>query len=483
MSGSPAEPGQEPPALAVVGHPNKGKSSLVATLAEDDAVAIGPTPGTTLRARAYPMRVDGRTLYTLVDTPGFQRARRVLAWLEARAEEQGASAADRPRLVSEFVAAPDHASRFPDECELLAPIVAGAGILYVVDGSVPYGPEYEAEMEILRWTGRPSLAVVNPIGGRGHVDAWQAALGQYFRTVRVVDALHADFATRRSLLLAFAELEPAWRASIEEAVGALDAQRAARRREAAREIAKLVSESLGLVVERRVGPDDDVAPLEPELATRYREQLAALERRHRLAIQRLYGHREVVANAAELELLESDLFSESTWLSFGLRRRDLVSVGAVGGATAGGVIDVALGGASLLAGAALGATIGGALGWLSAGRLAELSVVDRPLGGRLARYGPSRNPNFPFVLFARARYHWGILARRSHALRDVVELDVELESALPLEAAIRRALAARFDALRRARPGSLRRREAEEALVRSIQAILEADEAAQPKSR
>ena len=64
------------PRLAVVGHPNKGKSSLVATLAEDDSVGISSTPGTTLRSRAYPMRVDGRLLYTLIDTPGFQRARR-----------------------------------------------------------------------------------------------------------------------------------------------------------------------------------------------------------------------------------------------------------------------------------------------------------------------------------------------------------------------------------------------------------------------
>ena len=47
------------PILAVVGHPNKGKSSLVATLAEDDSVAISATPGTTLRARSYPLRVDG----------------------------------------------------------------------------------------------------------------------------------------------------------------------------------------------------------------------------------------------------------------------------------------------------------------------------------------------------------------------------------------------------------------------------------------
>ena len=40
------------PHLSVVGHPNRGKSSLVATLTENDAVRIGPESGTTTRAAA-----------------------------------------------------------------------------------------------------------------------------------------------------------------------------------------------------------------------------------------------------------------------------------------------------------------------------------------------------------------------------------------------------------------------------------------------
>ena len=39
------------PVFAIVGHPNKGKSSLVSTLARDDSVHIGAEPGTTTRAR------------------------------------------------------------------------------------------------------------------------------------------------------------------------------------------------------------------------------------------------------------------------------------------------------------------------------------------------------------------------------------------------------------------------------------------------
>ena len=172
----------DPPRFAIVGHPNKGKSSIVATLAEDDAVAISPHPGTTTRARAYPMRLDGEMLYELIDTPGFQRARETLTWLESHDRGAGARAA----VVREFVHAHAADPRFHDECELLQPIVDGAGILYVVDGSRPYGRQYEPEMEVLRWTGRPRMALINLIGKGDHIEEWRAALAQYFSIVRVV---------------------------------------------------------------------------------------------------------------------------------------------------------------------------------------------------------------------------------------------------------------------------------------------------------
>lgn len=475
MSENPVADPVEAPRLAVVGHPNKGKSSLVATLAEDDSVSISADPGTTRRARAYPMRVDGRLLYTLIDTPGFQRARQVSAWLSARAEREGASAADRPRLVGAFVSDEESARRFPDECELLRPIVEGAGILYVVDGSVPYGPEYEAEMEILRWTGRPSMAVINPIDSRAFVDEWEAALGQFFRGVRVIDAVRADFETRRSLLRAFGELEGSWRGPIQAAVRALDEDRRARRRAAAREMAELLDEALGLSVERRLEPDEPAERFAETLEARYRASLERLEEAHRRAVQGIYGHHSIEARPAELEPLERDLFSEGTWLTFGLRRRDLVTAGAAGGAATGGALDVALGGASLLAGMAAGAAVGGVLGWLGAGRLAELRIVDRPLGGRLARFGPSKNPNFPFVLFGRARYHWLLIAHRTHAMREALDLPVEAGERMRLSAADRKALQRCFSALRRTlSPGD--RVEARTALSRQIEALLERDE-------
>lgn len=418
------------PAFAVVGHPNKGKSSLVATLAQDDRVAIAADPGTTTKATRFPMRVDGETLYELIDTPGFQRARGVLAWLQEESDRTGASAADRPALVTRFVETAAHRSRFPDEVELLEPIIEGAGILYVVDGSVPYSAEYEAEMEVLRWTGRPSFAVINPIGSTDHVDAWRTALEQYFRVVRVFDAVDADFDKRLDLLRAFGELDERFRAALGRAIAVLGADRAARRRSSAIEIAALLAEATTLVVEKRIGQDERAEDHRAALEADFRSRLRRLERRERSEVESIYDFHDLdveegdaTEDETENALLAEDLFDRDTWLVFGLRGRDLVTAGAAAGAAAGGTLDLALGGASLLAGVAVGSVVGGALGWWSGDRLGKLEVMHQPLGGALVRYGPAESPNFVAVLLGRACLHARLLARRAHARRDRLALD------------------------------------------------------------
>jgi hypothetical protein len=104
-------------------------------------------------------------------------------------------------------------------------------------------------------------------------------------------------------------------------------------------------------------------------------------------------------------------------------------------------------------------------------------MLDRPLGGRLARYGPSRNSNFPFVLVGRARLHAALGSARTYARRDVLELGTESQGrTLPLDGGGQRALTGVFRALRRHSPGSPRYRNAIDDLTGIAAAILEEDE-------
>lgn len=434
------------PAFAVVGHPNKGKSSIVATLAEDDNIAISPAPGTTRHAHRHTFSIDGEPQYVLIDTPGFQRARGVLDWLEIRAT----GAHERSGLVEEFVRAYQGEERFHDECELLRPIVEGAGILYVVDGAKPYGPEYEMEMQVLRWTGCPRMALINIIGPGDHVDEWRRALGQYFSIVRVFDAVHADFGKRVALLRGFAELEEAWRPAIEKAVGALEAERRHRRERSAAEIAECLIETMGMTERDRMAEDADRRDLQDRLTKRLQTRIQARERDARDAVQNLYLHKGLRhEEISTSQLLTTELFTKEGWELFGLPQKKLVLSGMFSAAVAGGSIDAVTGAATFMLGTGIGAVVGGVGVWLGADRLARVKILNQSLGGRVLQIGPVTAPNFPWVLLGRAWIHHRMIAERNHARRGVMSLalsaDLHLMNVVPDD--IRRKFAKSFKEL------------------------------------
>lgn len=459
------------PRFAIVGHPNKGKSSIVATLAEDDAVAISPHPGTTTKARTYPMRLDGKVLYELVDTPGFQRARETLAWLEAH--DRGAG--ERAAVVAEFLKAHAGDARFRDECELLEPIVEGAGILYVVDGSRPYGRQYEAEMEILRWTGRPRMALINMISGGDHTEQWRAALGQYFSIVRVFDAVRASFGQRIELLRSFGAIDERWAAPLNEAADALVADRERRAQRTAAEIADLLITALTTKV--TVPLSDRSAERESEAhaeaRAKLRDRVRSREAAARRTVQEIYHHGGLEARDSAAAYLVEDVFSAKSFNVFGLSQTQLALTGAASGAFVGGAVDVALGGASLLLGAGIGAALG-ALGTLAgAGSLAKVEVLGLPLGGYELNVGPITDPNLPWVLLGRALLHAKLVAERNHALREALVVDAQGGAHLAdtIDAARRRRLDVAFRRLRAGRELAAGEREA---LIAEIGALIDA---------
>lgn len=409
------------PVFAIVGHPNKGKSSIVSTLARDESVAISPLPGTTVDNREYPMIIDGETLYLLIDTPGFQRARAALEWMQAHT----GSSIDRADTVRRFVEQHHNDPRFAAECRLLTPLLQGAGILYVVDGSRPFGEEYEAEMEILRWTGQPSLALINMIGEADHSVEWNRVLGQYFRIVRVFNAITADFDKRVQLLRAFGQIREEWREPLEQAVRILEAEQAQRRKLSARIIAETLGAMLTHTCQRRLTSAEAESAVLEQLRTKYQQDLVGMEKQCRSDVEQVYDYTHVERHEAVMQLLDADLFATETWNLFGLTRRQLIATGSAGGAAAGGVIDVATGGHSLLLGAGLGALIGGVSAWAGAERIAHIKVLGLPLGGKALSVGPMRNINFPYVALGRALLHHKMIEDRTHAQRGPIELTRE----------------------------------------------------------
>ncbi len=459
------------PVFVVVGHVNRGKSSIVSTLAADETVRIDATPGTTRRCRSYPMRLGGRTLYELVDTPGFERARHMLAWLR----ERETNTADRRALVSRFVDEHARAGGFEQEIELLRPILGGGAILYVVDGSIPFNPGHEAEMEILRWTAQPRMALINPIGPADHVAQWRAVLDQYFSIVRVFNAHRADFDQRLRLLETLRELSEGWRPAIERAIEALREGRRHDRHEAAVAIADMLADMVGRVEDERLDAAADIEPHKRELLARFQGRLRRREAAARQSILQIYSHDRLDVIESDLEPVGGDLFDVSTWSRLGLSRGQLAMASAAGGAAIGGSIDFAVAGHSFMLGTLIGAGVGAASSLWAWNQLTTVRVLGRPFGGTLLQVGPVREPNFPWVVLDRALLYHEAVAGRAHARRDPLKIDAGEGRQGPtseLERPTRSRLAGCFDRLRKHRD-SLTIDRAREDLARIVEEVID----------
>ena len=408
------------PKFAVVGHPNKGKSSIVSTLAFDDSVQISDTPGTTTKKRSFPLKVDGKVLYELFDTPGFQRARRVLAWLE----KHDVSADKKHEVVQAFINEHKEDERFNDEIELLEPIMAGAGIIYVVDGSKPYGEEYEAEMEILRWTGQPSMALINLIDDTNYVEEWKRALGHYFKMVRVYNPMKADFTQHLNLLESMAQLNEEWTEPVKASIILFKQYHEQMFEQSASSITQLIYHSLSHV-ERQSLDHEEVTVEEKEIIqSNYKEALRSYEQKSQKKIEKIWNHDHLQKVQESLLFDSMDLFSKESASIFGLTRKELLITGATGGAVTGAGVDLLFGGSTLLLGSAIGALVGGSGAFFGFNELSDVKVLGQNLGKKYLEMGPMKNLNFPYILLNRALYHTSEVANRSHALRSVAKFEM-----------------------------------------------------------
>ncbi len=402
--------------FAVVGHPNKGKSSIVSTLARDDSILISQQSGTTTDSDRY--KIDtGHAGFELIDTPGFQRPQKVLYWLNQHAD----SADQRVSAVEKLINDADCQSRFPDEVKLLTPLVKGAAILYVVDGSRPYGVEYEAEMEILRWTGRPSMALINPIENDDYVESWQNALGQFFKIVRVFNPMQADFSKQLALLEAFSHLELRWKETLKQVVLDLKAHQQANIVQSSILLSELLVDLCSYQTQQKVLSESQAKALHPILSKQYHQWMKNREQQAFGKLCQIFAHQQCDLHNDDIHL-PPDLFDSKQWYAWGLNKKQLAIVSAMTGAAAGAAIDIAVAGHSFMLGAISGGVAGFTSAWFGADKLTTIKLVGLPLGGFQACQGPIHSINFPYVVIGRFLHLFEQLKVKNHADRSSITL-------------------------------------------------------------
>ena len=401
------------PEIAIMGHPNEGKSSVLSTLAEDDSVRISPTPGETTHCRTFPVVIDGREVLRFTDTPGFQNPGRVLSILKTMSGEGG----DSIRQFREYAR---NIPELTDDRELLLPVERGAGIIYVVDGSRPVRNVDREEMEILRLTGRPRMAIINcKDRGEQYLQSWKEEFRRSFNANRVFNAHRATYAERILLLEALQSIDQDWQPVIGQVIAAFQRDWAARNQATAGLIITMLRDCLRyrLTVPTDEGSSD--RRREEELVRRFNTTLAEIEAKAHQKIRAHFKHHIFNYQLPPRSILREDLFNERTWQILGLSRTQLAIIGGLSGAAVGAGLDVAHAGLSMGLYAALGGAIG-ALGAILGGESVSTSAsfMGMKLGGQQLQIGPVNSIDLLFVLLNRALLFYFHTINWAHGRRD-----------------------------------------------------------------
>ncbi|MDB5733018.1 MAG: GTP-binding protein HSR1-related protein [Variovorax sp.] len=392
--------------IAVVGHTNAGKTSLLRTLTRRVHFGeVSERPGTTRHVESIELKVAGRTAVRFFDTPGLEDAVSLREHLAAFAD-----APTPPDRIRHFLQGPEAQGVFEQEAKVLRTLLEVDAAFLVIDAREPVLPKFRDEIELLNSCARPVLPVLNFVrGDASREPAWKALLSAYgLHAVVRFDAVAPFVGAERELYQDLATLLRERREPLRGVVEALAAEARERRQAAAARIAELLVDAAALRRNASAEAFADAAR-RAALVAELRETVSARTRRCADDLLALYGFRQGEADEAPLAPMEGrwslDFFSPEVLKDAGLR----LGKGAAVGAAVGMVADLALAGLSLGAGVALGGAIGGAVsqGWGPLGRklanrwrdVQELTVEDRVL----------------YVLAAWQLTLVGALERRGHA--------------------------------------------------------------------
>ena len=345
---------EKPVRIAVVGHTNTGKTSLLRTLTHDPAFGeVADQAGTTRDVRGVVLNdTQGQPVLELYDTPGLEDA----VGLRAFVSEQVTGQPDPVAEIEAFVAGDHGGGRYAQEAKVLRQLLRSDAAIYVIDVREPMLPKHREELRLLAACGRPVMPLLNfASSAEANTASWKEQLSRVaLHVVAAFDTVVMDHRAERLVFEKLGTLLEGRRANFRRLVAAREKQRS----ELVVATCRVIAELLVNVAAVRVQYEDN-QPVEPA-ARRLRDIVCLAEQQCVDALLALFRFDLATYDPPELPLEHGkwkfDPFDPETSRSFGIR----IGSNAARGAAAGLVVDMVTGMVSLGAGAAIGAGLGAA---------------------------------------------------------------------------------------------------------------------------
>jgi hypothetical protein len=406
--------------VAVVGHTNTGKTSLIRTLLRDDRFGkIDDAAGTTRSVEKSVVFAGDDAILNLFDTPGFEDSS---ALLQALDELSGSVDSRVPaELLRVFIAQAEQYPDFAQEIKVLRQSLNSDVLLYIIDVREPLLGKYRDEVDILSMTGKPILPVFNFIAGNKEgLRRWREQMAQFnLHAALEFDTVAFEFEAEKRLYQKLQSLIEPHYETLQTLIDYRLEVWNSLNHAAAQRIFQLLTEvaCYRREVESRQGiAESDVAAMQDFVRKAEHKALRDLLTIFAFTQTDVDLHQLAVHDGR----WELDIFSPHMLKDFGLS----AGATALKGAAAGAGIDLMVGGMSLGAATLLGAALGA--GWAAARRYQqELKAAWR------GHQWLCVDDDTVSLLYLRQRKLLHSLTQRGHAAQSRLQLINDNEHSLP----------------------------------------------------
>ena len=335
--------------LAVVGHTNTGKTSLMRTLLRDVHFGeVKDEAGTTRHVEQATIRLNHTDLVHLFDTPGLEDATGLLEWLEQNTPAR----ADGIERLEVFLNSELAQNDFSQEAKVIRQVLNSHMSIYVIDAREPILAKYKDELTLLSWCARPLMPVFNFIAQQD-LREWSDMLARRGLHVHVgFDTVAFDFEGEMRLWDNLSTMLPN-RGVTDELIRIRREEWQQLDHDARLKIADMLLDVAAYQSE--IAEDTDPAPALAQMHSTVK-QLERQMHEQLLHLYRFYDN-DVAPTELNLQEFQQDPFDTEVLKQYGIR----TTSGAAAGALIGLGFDAATAGTSLGVGAAIGGLIGGIL--------------------------------------------------------------------------------------------------------------------------
>lgn len=160
--------------VAIVGHTNTGKTSLIRALTRQRNFGdVKNAPATTIDVTQISLSTDNFT-FNFVDTPGLEDAMGILELLPNSSLQ--ASKSDEKNTLIHLMSDPTYQQDFDQEFKVLNQMLKSDIAFYVIDVRQPFLPRYHYELILLLKTHIPILPILNFTYQADYIDDWKREL-------------------------------------------------------------------------------------------------------------------------------------------------------------------------------------------------------------------------------------------------------------------------------------------------------------------